>query len=494
MNRHKASWIVSLRVAFSLAMIAAFVLSACAQPAAPTAAPTQAPQTQPTQPPAPTSVPPTKAPEVAPTSAPTAAPTTAPQAATEDANYSPDIPDPTSPVTIKFATWTHTEGDIWSQLAERFTKIHPNITIEFQDIPAEEAHDKLLTQISAGNPPDAAYVDSGTASDFGQREALVPLDDYIAKSQVIALNDYVPAFLTAAKANDKVYGLPIDGETTVLFYRTDRFQEAGLDPAKPPTTWEEFKTDAEKLTDAAKKKYGYIVFATDWESSYYFWPWLWQAGGDQLDPKDPNHVIWDSPEGQKAADFYINLKNYSPVDYLNSNSWDGRVAFAQGDVAMYMAGTWFAGEMINSYKDETTGKWATAALPCDKRCATTLASDDLVVFSASKNPEAAYKWIEFVSAPQNMLVLNLGTPENPGTLLPPRQSLLNDPKITEGRPYMQGFIDSMKSAYVSDVVQPRFGEIEPILFGYLNKAFYGEMDGATAVKKAAEEANALLKQ
>lgn len=495
MSRHKALFASRLRLVFSLLIIAAFLLSACA-PAATPQAPTQAPPPTeaPTQPPPPTEAPvaaPTEAPtEAAP--APTSAPEVSPTQEMEVLNYSPDIPDPSEPVVVTFASWVHSEGDYWGQMADAFHKIHPNITIEFQDVPFEEMHDKLLTQIAAGNPPDAAYLDSGNVGDFAQRSALVNLEDYIAKSKAIDKKDYVPAFLTAATFEKNMYGLPIDGESTGLFYRTDRFEEAGLDPNKPPTTWEEFQQYAEKLTNVDQKKYGFIVFAP--EAAYYWYPWLWQAGGDTLNPKDPNDVIWDSPEGQKAADFYVNLAKYSPADFLNSNSWDGRVAFANGDVAMYVAGAWFAGTLLTEFPD-ATGKWAAAPLPKDKKCATTIASDDLVVFAASKHPEAAFKWIEFASALEHMAMLNVGTPENPATLLPPRLTLLNDPKLFESRPFLKGFAENMQCAVVSEVVQPKWGDMETVLNEYLGQAFYGKFkDGATAVVEAAKEAEAIAKK
>src|SRR6266487_251960 len=338
----------------ALLVVASMLLSACAPKATATQAPlpTQAPATE-----APTQVA-TEAPTEAATQAPA---TEAPAAALDPAQFSPDIKVPDEQVTLTFASWVHTgqPDDAWEVMAQEFHKLYPNITIEFQDIPSEEMHDKLLTQIAANNPPDAAYIDSGTLGEFGLRGALVKLDDYISKSNVIKTDDYLPAFLSAATVEKSYYGLPIDGETTGLFYRTDRFQEAGLDPNKPPTTWEEFQADAEKLTDVPNKKYGYAVFATDYESSYYFLPWLWQAGGLVLNPDDPNDVIVDNEAGKRAADFYVNLKKYSPADLLNSNSYDGRTAFANGDVAMYMAGAWFAGTLLSEFPD-ATGKWAAA--------------------------------------------------------------------------------------------------------------------------------------
>jgi multiple sugar transport system substrate-binding protein len=309
---------------------------------------------------------------------------------------------------------------------------------------------------------------------------------------MIDLNDYVPAFLESSKVGDVQFGLPLTSETTGLFYRTDRFQEAGLDPNNPPKTWDEFQQYAEKLTNNEENKYGFAVFAPVDEAAYNFYPWLWQAGGDQLNPDDPTDVVWDSEEGQRAADFYANLAQYAPPDLLNASAWDARVPFANGDVAMLMAGGWLVGELMTQFPDET-GKWAVAPLPTDQRCATTIAGDHAVIFEQSKNKDAAYKWIEFISAPDNMIELNVGTPDYPSALLPPRQSLLDDPTLYETRPYMQGFKDNLEFAYVPAADQPRYYEAQQILGEALGRAFYGEIDGKTAVIESAVEAEALLK-
>src|SRR5690606_33288561 len=100
--------------------------------------------------------------------------------------------------------------------------------------------------------------------------------------------------------------------------------------------------------------------------------------------------------------FYIGLKKYSTPDYLNSNSYDGRVAFANGQVAMYVAGVWFAGVLDDEFP-KLAGKWAAAPLPEGAAgCATTIAGDALVVFAGSDHTDAAWTWIEFLSDPDNM--------------------------------------------------------------------------------------------
>ena len=346
--------------------------------------------------------------------------------------------EPTSPVTVTFQSWV-SEASQMKKLAADFHKAHPNITVKFLSVPADNATQKLTTQVAGGNPPDTAFLDSSAVQDFASRRALINLDGYIAGSQAVKLDDYVEGFKQTAVYQNSMFALPFDGETTGLFYRTDLFQAAGI--TKAPTTWEELQADAQKLTDPAKKQYGYILFAP--EAQYYWLPFLWQAGGNLLS-KDGKQITFNSPQGVQAADFYVGLRKYSPPDFLASNSWDGRVAFATGKVAMYEAGAWFGGEMTSSFP-KIKGKWSVAPMPAGPaRCATTIAGDSLVVTSQAKNKDAAWLWITFSTLTDKGLTIL----SDAGQIQPPRKSMtqrfVNPPgnNRVEGK-YRQVFADEL---------------------------------------------------
>jgi ABC-type glycerol-3-phosphate transport system substrate-binding protein len=401
-------------------------------------------------------------------------------------NLSPGIADPAEPVTISFASWVAGTSPVFEALRTQFQELHPNISIDFEDVPAEEFTDRLTTRIAGGNPPDVAFMDQSAVVDFASRNALVDLGPYVEQSAAVVIDDYVQAFLEAALWEEKVYGLPVSGETTGLFYRTDLFEAAGI--AEPPKTWEEFEAAAQALTNTDTRTYGFITFAT--EAAYYWYPWLWQNGGELLS-EDGTQIAFNSDAGKEAAEFYVRLADYSPADYLNSNSYDGRIAFAEGQVAMYVAGAWFAGVMMSEYPD-ITSQWSAAPLPERVRCATTVAGDTLVIPAASGNHDASWKWIEFLSAPQNLALLTQGTPENPTTLLPTRTSLLEDPATFENNPIMQGFAQQMECGITNAAPNPRYGEVETLLNDALGRAIYGETDAATALEEAAQEGQAVL--
>jgi multiple sugar transport system substrate-binding protein len=396
------------------------------------------------------------------------------------------VPEPSSAVTISFSSWV---GEIpeMQQLLAAFKKEHPTITVKLQNVPAEEATEKLTAQVAGGNPPDVAYVDAGTVASFAARKALVNLDSYISRSDIVKPDAYVPAFKTFTTFEKSMYGLPFDGESTALFYRTDLFQAAGI--AKPPTTWPEFEDAARKLTQPAKHQYGVAMFAT--EAAYYWYPWLWQNGGKLLSD-DGKQVLFADDKAKAAAEYYVNLaKNYAPKDYLNSNSYDGRQAFANGQVGMYIAGSWFAGTLTDEFPG-INGKWATAPLPVGAAgCGTTIAGDALVVFQQSKQSDAAWKFIEFMSKPDNIALWTYKS--KGGTTLPPVSSLLENPDLVKTKPVLDGFAKAMKCGVSNVVANPDWPKIEESLNKELAKAIYGEQSVPAALDAAAAEADKIIR-
>ena len=392
------------------------------------------------------------------------------------------VQDPTEPTTVSFFSWIGNSPDM-KKLAKEFEADHPNITIKFENVPAEQAGQVLTTRIAGNNAPDVAYVNASDTADYAARGAAVDLTSYIERSEVVTPDDYVDAFKTFVTYEDKMWGLPMGGETTGLFYRTDLFEKAGIE--SPPTTWEEFETTAAALTDEDAGQYGYELFAT--EAAYYWYPWLYQAGGDLL--SEDGEILFTSEEAKTAAEFYVGLTDYAPADYLNSNSWDGRVAFAEGQVGMYMAGAWFAGVLTSEFPD-IKGKWATAPLPEGPAgCKTTIAGDALVMMSQTDVSDAAWLWMEFLSRPD---IIARMTYETEGTLLPPLTSQLEGEEIREEKPVLEGFIDLMKCGVASTVSNPKFPRVETILNEELGKAMYGEQTAEEALENAAQQAEAIL--
>ena len=136
---------------------------------------------------------------------------------------------------------------------------------------------------------------------------------------------------------------------------------------------------------------------------------------------------------------------------------------------------------------DINGKWDVAPLPeGPEGCATTLAGDHLAIMSQTENVDAAWLWIEFLSQEENMKTWTYGSKTS--TLLPPRQSLLDDPALGKHNPWLEGFADSMKCAVTSNITQPAWPQIEQeALNPALGEAIYGDITVDEALQRAAEQ-------
>lgn len=125
------------------------------------------------------------------------------------------------------------EGYIITDLINRFNAEHPDIEVKEQLIEWGEHYNKLLTAILAGDPPDIAVMHLAVLPDYAQRNALIPLNDYISED---LLKDYIPEIINKAFYEGKLYAIPIDTHPMVLYYNNKLLKELGL---KVPKTWDE---------------------------------------------------------------------------------------------------------------------------------------------------------------------------------------------------------------------------------------------------------------
>lgn len=150
-------------------------------------------------------------------------------------------------VTIRVVTADYTKlktaTDVtkyWRNLADQFHRANPNITVEIVPIPVDEADAKVTQMVKEGDAPDLAQLDS--YSEFAAKGELYPLDSLFPISMQ---SDFIPSLAVAGSLDRTQYGIPWVASTRMFFYNKKLFREAGIDA--PPKTWDEMKTDAQKL-------------------------------------------------------------------------------------------------------------------------------------------------------------------------------------------------------------------------------------------------------
>ena len=119
-----------------------------------------------------------------------------------------------------------------------------------------DARVKALAALQSGSPAQLSVMFSIDIHALRNLEAIVAFDDLVSNdSERKWLNSFYPALMENGKADGKTWGIPFQRSTIVMYYNKDMFRAAGLDPEKPPTTWEEFASMGKKLV---KKEFGVI--------------------------------------------------------------------------------------------------------------------------------------------------------------------------------------------------------------------------------------------
>jgi len=387
---------------------AALGLAACSQaPATPAAAPTSGgAAAAPTQPPAaaaPTTVAPTRA--AAPTTAaaaPTAAATTAPAAAATRpvAQATPAVSGGGPKITLNYWDFQQSDKsilDAFEKARQDFQKANPNIEVKVTVTPYPQYRDALLKAAQGGNAPDVATVDQGGwTTEFAASGTILPLDDLVGKSSVIKKDVYFPGAWDSNFYQGKMWGVPMNNDVwEENYYNADLLNSAGV---KPPTTWDEL-TDALKKLNKPPDQFGVGLLGHKGEDTIVTILSFIMSNGGAVLSDDGKTVMINQPPAVEALDFYQSLAQYAPEGTLNRAEPDAANLFTAGKIAMTWDGSW----QQDTYNNRAPNmKWDLAMMPAPKGKSFVgcLGGWNLVIFKQSKNQDAAFKWIEFLSDKQ----------------------------------------------------------------------------------------------
>ena len=146
-------------------------------------------------------------------------------------------------VTLRFSDWHLTE-DVWNKSLNEgmdiFHKQNPNIKVTLEPVSYGEKETKYTVESAAGRAPDVYHVHAFSLPMFFGKGFAKDLTPFIEKEGPGFLDAWYPLPLELMKHNGKMHAMPGDYMTMVLFYNTDMFTAAGLDPNKPPKTTDEF--------------------------------------------------------------------------------------------------------------------------------------------------------------------------------------------------------------------------------------------------------------
>jgi multiple sugar transport system substrate-binding protein len=218
---------------------------------------------------------------------------------------------------------------LWNTAIENCGKT-VGMKISREAVPGETLIQKVLQQSSSKTLPDVLMLDNPDVQQIAASGALAPLDDLGIDPTGVA-----EGVIKASTYEGKLYALQPVTNTIALFYNKKIFEAAGL---TPPTTWDELKTTAAKLT--AGNQYGFAMSNINtYEGTWQFLPFMWSNGGDE---KDIN-----TPETAAALQLVKDLLDQGSLSKSTVTWSQADVAdqFAAGNAAMMINGPWNFGTL-----------------------------------------------------------------------------------------------------------------------------------------------------
>jgi multiple sugar transport system substrate-binding protein len=373
------------------------------------------------------------------------------------------------------------EGENIQPLLPAFHQANPEIRVRVQNIPWGAAHDLLLTAFAGGSQPDLCQLGNTWIPEFQAIGAIRPLDPFLADS-VIRRSAYFPGIWETNIINGRVYGIPWYVDTRLLFYRSDLLAGAGF--PHPPRTWDEWKEVSRRLVRQQPGRYALFLSTifNDWQVPAIL---ILQNGGRLLREND-SYGAFAEPATREALRYYISFF-HDTLAVINmsevANIFQG---FNDGVFSMMVTGPWNVNE-IRKRLPALTGRWSAAPLPAQANGASVAGGASLVIFEQCRHPEAAWKFIRYLSGVETQQGFFRLTRD-----LPAVKSAWQTPEIAADRE-IQAFYRQLEEALPT----PKIAEWEQVavkMQEYLEQVIYRRLTLDEAVIKLDRDVDRILEK
>lgn len=380
---------------------------------------------------------------------------------------------------VELTIWTGSWNEsVLTPLIQKFEGENPGIKVKAEYLAWDGMEDKLTIALQQDNGPDIVDMAIAWTSSFVGMNKLAKLDEYIQKNNM-DMSDFYEGALKTATYNNSYYALPYRTETIGLFYNKKLFQEAGLDPEKAPSTWQELAEYAKALTKGDVAGFGMCgKEAGNVTTQIYS---IIMANGGKILSDDLSKAAFDSPEAVEAFKFWTDLYTKDkavPSSVLENDNTTNRNLFAQEKVAMYMSGNYDIDPILEANPNISMGF---AIVPKMKTNATQLGGWNIGMTTTCKDKEAGFKLCQFLSSTENSPIFS--------NTFSARKSATSDPKYSD--PNLKAFMEA--NNYGQPIPgSPKMSQITNILYNAAQAVLIGDKTAEQAIKDAAEEANGIL--
>ncbi|CAM3463845.1 ABC transporter substrate-binding protein [Paenibacillus lupini] len=256
-----------------------------------------------------------------------------------------------APVTIN---WWHamsgTNGKVLDQIVKDFNASQSHVVVKatFQG-----AYDELLNKVKAtmGSKSGPALVQMNDVNTrfMIDSQAITPVQTLIDRDKY-DISELEPNILNYYTVNNQLYSMPFNTSNDIFYYNKDLFKAAGLDPEKPPATFEEVEAAAKALTKDGVTGYAFYIEPWDMEQSFAKQGELYVNNDNGRSGEAATESLMNSEAGVKTLSFWKDMIDNKNAQFFGRVSADAQKAFTAGKVAMLTGSTGALRGMVEGAK------------------------------------------------------------------------------------------------------------------------------------------------
>ncbi|MEM9222729.1 MAG: sugar ABC transporter substrate-binding protein [Pseudomonadota bacterium] len=357
--------------------------------------------------------------------------------------------------TVTIATVNNGDMIRMQELAGEFTAQNPGIELEWVTLEENVLRQRVTTDVATkGGQYDVMTIGTYEVPIWGAQGWLVALDDL---GDDYDIDDLLPAIRGGLTVDGSLYAAPFYGESSMVMYRTDLMEAAGLEMPDAPT-WEFIADAARKMTDKDNEIYGVCLRGkAGWGENVAFLTAMSNSFGARWFDMEWNPQF-DSPEWKETLNFYLDLMNDAGPPGASNNGFNENLAlFQTGKCGMWIDATVAASFVTNPDDSEVADKVGFALAPDagkGKR-GNWLWAWSLAIPAGSDATDAAKKFIAWATSKD---YLELVAEKEGWANVPPgtRTSLYENQAYLDAAPFAQMTLDSINSA---DPANPTIDEV-----------------------------------
>ena len=397
------------------------------------------------------------------------------------------------PASLSFSFFPDRTGSVQKLIDEFNSRNEGQIQTTYREMPADSGQhfDQLKTEFQSGSGDiDVIGGDVIWPAQFAANGWILDLSDRYPEEE---RGEFLPAPIQANTYQGRIYGVPWYTDAGMLYYRRDLLEQSGF--SGPPRTYDELKDVASRVQRDSGTRYGFVFQGADYEGGVVnALEYIWNSGGEVLDPNDPNRVTIDSPEAIRGLQIERGMisDSIAPEGVTQYKEQESATIFLNGD-AVFMRNVprmyALASDPNESkIKPEQIG---VSALPVAAECNqshSSLGGWNLFINAASKNQDAAWEFIRFMSAPEQQKFRALN-----GSVIPTRQSLLEDREILEKVPVISLGSEAIQNTKPRPV-SPYYSDMSLRMAKQFNASLRGNVSPEDAVKTLQDELTTIVER